>query len=207
MTGLEFALVLLAWAVGAASPGPATVTIAAAAMGGGRRNGVLTGAGVLAGSAFWGMAAMLGMSALMLSQAWIVEVLRYLGAAYLMYLALKSLRAALRPAVARTEAAARNRGLPPFWRGLLIHLTNPKPIFGWGAVFAVLVPPGAAMDDLLTVYLSLVAVSLAIFLGYGVLFSAPGVAAGYRRLGRWFELAFAALFGAAALKILTTRIA
>ncbi|NKX43018.1 LysE family translocator [Roseicyclus persicicus] len=205
MTGAELALVLTAWAVAAASPGPATLTIASAAMGEGRRQGVLTGLGVLGGSAAWGLAAMGGMSALMLSQGWIVEALRYAGAAYLGWLALKSLRAALR-ASAGAMPAPRRRGLPPVWRGFLVHLTNPKAIFSWGAVFAVLVPPGAPMADLLTLYLSLGAVSGAVFLGYGVLFSTDRVVAGYRRAGRWLDAAFAVLFGAAAVKILTARL-
>jgi threonine/homoserine/homoserine lactone efflux protein len=206
MTAVEVALVLPAWAVAAASPGPATVTIAATAMAEGRRCGLLTGAGVQCGSAAWGLAAMLGMSAAMLAHGWIMEVLRYAGAAYLLYLAAKSLLAALRPVEARAAVSPRNGGLPPFWRGLLIHLTNPKAMFAWGAVFAIVVPPGSAPGDLVSVYLSLSLVSAAVFLGYGLLFSDARISAHYRRLSRWFEAAFAALFGVAAVRILTARV-
>jgi threonine/homoserine/homoserine lactone efflux protein len=206
MTVVEFALALLAWAVAAASPGPATITIAATAMSGGRRAGLLTGAGVQCGSAAWGLAAMLGMSAMMLSHGWLMEVLRYAGAAYLLYLAAKSLLAALHPVAGRAPVQPRNAGLPPFWRGLLIHLTNPKAIFAWGAVFAVFVPPGSAPVDLVSIYLSLSLMSAAVFLGYGLLFSDARISGHYQRLARWFEAAFAALFGVAAVKILTARV-
>jgi threonine/homoserine/homoserine lactone efflux protein len=204
MSGFELLIVLAAWGIGAGSPGPATLTIASTAMDRGRRDGMLTGLGVLAGSSFWGLAAMFGMSALMLSNGWIVEVLRYLGAGYLLYLALKSLRSAI--TAAPLIATGGRTGLPPFLKGLFVHLTNPKPIFGWGAVFAVLVPPGSDFTALITIYLSLVSVSAAIFIGYGALFAAGGVMRVYQRMKRGFELVFAALFGAAALKILTTRL-
>ena len=65
----EMFLLLIGWAVAAASPGPATLAISVAAMGGGRAAGLAMAAGVVAGSASWGIAAALGLSALMLANA------------------------------------------------------------------------------------------------------------------------------------------
>lgn len=205
MTGYEFAALLLAWGLAGGSPGPATLTIAGTAMGQGRRAGVLTGAGVWTGSALWGLAAMAGMGALMLANAWMAEVLRYIGAGYLLFLAAKSLRSALTPGKGMSLRDAGESG--HFRRGFLVHLTNPKAILAWGAVFAVVVPPGAPLVTLLGTFAALSTVSAVIFLGYGVLFSGRGVVRVYTAARRWFELAFAALFGAAAIKILTARLA
>lgn len=204
MTGFEFAALLLAWGLAGGSPGPATLTIAGTAMGQGRRAGVLTGAGVWAGSALWGLAAMAGMGALMLANVWMAEVLRYVGAGYLLFLAAKSLHSALMPGkglALRKVGSSRH-----FRRGFLVHLTNPKAILAWGAVYAVVVPPGAPLATLLGTFAALSTVSALIFLGYGVLFSGRGVVRVYNAASRWFELAFAALFGAAAIKILTARL-
>jgi len=95
MTGWEFSLLLVAWAVGGASPGPATLAIAGTSMERGRAAGVAVAAGIVCGSASWGIAAALGMSALMLANAWMVELLRYVGAAYLMYLGFKALKSSM----------------------------------------------------------------------------------------------------------------
>jgi threonine/homoserine/homoserine lactone efflux protein len=205
VTGFEFAALLFAWGVAGGSPGPATLTIAGAAMGQGRRAGVLTGAGVWAGSALWGLAAMAGMGALMLSNAWIAEGLRYFGAGYLLFLAAKSLRSALRPGQGLALRGAGATG--HFRRGFLVHLTNPKAILAWGAVFAIVVPPGAPLATLSGTFAALSAVSAAIFLGYGVLFSSRGAMRVYDAAGRWFDAVFAVLFGAAAIRILTARLA
>ena len=205
MNGIEFFLLLIGWAIAGASPGPATLTIAGSAMGAGRRAGVLTGAGVWAGSAIWGIAAMAGMSALMLSHAWIAEGLRYVGAAYLIFLALKSLRSALSP-VSALPPLVTATGPAHFRRGFLVHLTNPKAILSWGAIFAIVVPPDAAPGAALGTFAALITVSALVFLGYGALFSSPGIIRQYTRARRWFDGSFALLFGAAGVKILTARL-
>lgn len=204
MSTVEFLFLLVAWGVAGGSPGPATLTIAGAAMGGGRRAGVLTGAGVLAGSALWGVAAMAGMSALMLANVWMAEGLRYIGAAYLLFLALKSLRSAF--AEQGSLHLRVGTGKAHFRKGFLVHLTNPKAILAWGAVFAIIVPPGAPLATLLGTFAALVSVSTLVFLGYGVLFSTPSIIRRYTAARRWFDLTFAALFGAAGIKILTARL-
>ena len=206
MTGLELAALLLAWAVAGGSPGPATLTISGTAMARGRAAGVTVGAGVLVGSALWGIASALGMGTLMLTHAWIAIGLKYAGAAYLLWLALKSLRAALSPGGGAPRKGAQGPLSRVFLKGLLIHLTNPKAILSWGAIYAIALPAGSGYGAVFTLFAQLVCVSALIFLGYGVLFSTPAIAAAYTRARRGFEAAFAALFGAAALRILTARI-
>nr|WP_309503149.1 LysE family transporter [uncultured Roseovarius sp.] len=205
MSGYETGLLLLAWAVAGASPGPATLAISGTAMGEGRIAGLAIAAGIFCGSAFWGIAAGAGMSAVMLANAWVFEVIRYAGAAYLMWLALKAFLRALHPPAATSTRAA--RGLRRLWlRGALIHITNPKAILSWGAIYAIALPAGAGPGAVWALFSMLITVSACVFFGYGLLFSAPRVARGYMRLRRWFDGAFAALFGAAGLKILTTRL-
>ena len=52
----------------------------------GRTAGLAVAAGIFCGSATWGLAAALGLSALMAANAWVVEALRYAGAAELWFL-------------------------------------------------------------------------------------------------------------------------
>lgn len=203
MFGPEIWLVLLGWAVAGGSPGPATLAISGTAMSAGRSAGVAISLGVLAGSATWGLSAALGMSALMLANAWLFEVIRYAGAAYLLYLAFKSFKSALRPK-AVTIAPQSNERL--FLKGFLIHLTNPKAILAWGAIYAIALPQGADSALVWNLFAMLVLTSMLVFVGYGVLFSHPAIARGYLASKRWFDGVFALLFGAASLKILTARL-
>ena len=206
VSGIELGLLWLAWLLGGGSPGPATLGIASTSMEAGRRMGLAFSLGILFGSAFWGLAAAFGMSALMLSNAWLFETLRYVGAAYLLYLAVKSLRSALSHKATLTGHAQKGSAWRVFVKGALIHLTNPKAILGWGAVYAIAIPAQAAMGDLLWMFGFLYSGSILVFVGYAFLFSSDGVVAVYRRMRRWFELTFALLFGAAGLKILTARL-
>lgn len=203
MLGPEIWLILVGWAIAGGSPGPATLAISGTAMSSGRAAGVAVASGIVAGSASWGIAAALGMSALMLANAWVFEVIRYVGAAYLLYLALKSLRSAWRPSGLYVTTYSKER---LFLKGFLIHITNPKAILAWGAIYAIALPAGATTIAVWQLFGLLMTTSVIVFIGYGILFSHPAVVRGYVAAKRWFDVLFAALFGAASSKILTARL-
>ena len=206
MSGFEFLAIWVAWIIAGGSPGPATMGIAGTSMNEGRRLGLVFALGILAGSAFWGIAAALGMSALMLTNAWIFEVLRYVGAAYLMYLALKSLRSAMSDTPTLLRQGHKGAPSKVFLKGALIHLTNPKAILSWGAIYSIVVPIGAGTGAVFETFALLYAGSILVFLGYALMFSTGRVVRAYAAARRWFELTFAVLFGAAAIKIFTAKL-
>lgn len=203
MLGAEVLLILLGWAIAGGSPGPATLAISGAAMERGRRAGLAMAAGVVAGSASWGIAAGLGMSAIMLAHAWVFETIRYMGAAYLLYLAAKSLRSAIKGGALVLQPASHEK---LFFKGFLIHITNPKAILAWGAIYAIALPPAAGAVQVSQLFGLLIITSMVVFFGYGVLFSNPVIVRGYTAAKRWFDGVFAVLFGAASLKILTAKL-
>lgn len=195
-------ILLLGWALAGGSPGPATLAISGAAMRHGRSAGLATGFGVWCGSAAWGVAAALGISTLMLSYAWVAEAVRIAGALYLIWLGYKSIKSAMKPKVQAEVAPPARRA---FLRGLLIHLTNPKAILAWGAVYAVALPAGASWTEIWGVFAALSLTSAIIFIGYGALFAAAPIRRGYARAGRWIEGAFGVLFCAAGLRLIAVR--
>lgn len=201
--GVELWVVVVGWMLAGGSPGPATLAITSTAMGQGRRAGLALASGVLVGSAMLGSAAALGMAAVMMANVWVFEVIRYVGAAYLLWLAIKSLRAAWYGRVVSIRASGSGRSL---LRGLGIHLTNPKAILSWGAIFSIALPMGASGADIWALFGILIAASTVVFLGYAVLFSAPRIARAYGRAARVFDAGFGVLFGAAAIRVLTARI-
>lgn len=169
----------------------------------GRRFSLAIALGILAGSASWGIAAALGLSAIMMANAWLFEVIRYAGALYLLYLAAKSLRSAIYASSIPAERTISGGVGRAFTKGALIHLTNPKAILSWGAVYSLVLPKGAAVADLLSTFAYLYAGSIMVFIGYAFLFSTPALVAAYKRARRAFDATFALFFGAASLRILT----
>ncbi|MEO0546646.1 MAG: LysE family transporter [Pseudomonadota bacterium] len=200
--------ILLAGFIGAASPGPATVTIATTSASHGTRAGLALALGIVAGSFTWSISAALGLSALMISNAWALEIIRYAGALYLLYLAWKSAHAAWagKP-TSLLGAATPSSHKALFAKGLLLHLTNPKAILFFGALYAFVLKPGEPWQTLVIVVTAIGIQSTIIFLGYALLFSRPKIRALYARSARGIQAACAVVFGGFALRLLTAKLA
>jgi threonine/homoserine/homoserine lactone efflux protein len=161
---------------------------------------------VTTGSLTWSIAAAAGLSAIMLANGWVFEVMRYAGAAYLLFLAFKSARSALTPGSPTLCQVAAPTLKAAYRRGLVLHLTNPKAILFFGSLYAVGVPAGTPPETLVLVIAAIGLQSLLLFHGYALLFSSPPLTAGYAKLRRWFEAVFAVAFASAGLKILTAKL-
>ena len=92
MTDINLPMILFAAFLASGSPGPATLAIAGTSMSSGRHAGLALAAGVTTGSLIWSVSAAFGLAALMAAHGWVLEVVRYVGAAYLMWLAFKAAR-------------------------------------------------------------------------------------------------------------------
>lgn len=205
LADVNLPLILIAALVAAISPGPATLALAGTSMASGRASGLALAAGITTGSLMWSVAAALGLGALMLANVWVFELIRYFGAAYLMYLAYKAARSALSDRELATKSFAGGKRTL-YAKGLALHLTNPKAILFFGSLFSLGLPPGTGVQDLAIVIAAVGFQSCLIFHGYALLFSSQAMTRLYLRLRRWFEGAFAIGFGAASFKILTAKV-
>lgn len=95
----------------------------------GIRGGLAAGAGISAGCVVHALGAAFGLAALMATSAAAFNVVKWAGAAYLLWLALGMLRSAVRPTVpaaADTPTAAPASLGATFRQGLLTNVLNPK---------------------------------------------------------------------------------
>ncbi len=206
MDDINLPLILGAALLAAGSPGPATLAIAGTSMASGRGLGLAVASGITAWSWMWSIMAAAGLGAIMQANAWAFEVLRYFGAGYLLFLSAKSGISAWRGAKTQTTAMTITSKRAAFGKGLALHLTNPKAILFFGSLFAIGVPANATPSSLAVIIVAVGLQSMIIFHGYALLFSRPALVAVYTKMRRWFEAGFALAFGAAGLKILTTRL-
>ncbi|WAM52952.1 LysE family translocator [Vreelandella venusta] len=205
MEEINYLLIIVSAVAAIASPGPATLAIAGASMNHGRYFGLYLAAGVLTGSLFWSTSAAFGLAAILHGNAWLFEVLRYCGAFYLLYLALKSLRSAFNANTLHLPKMQVTSVNGTYLHGLLIHLTNPKPVLFFGSLFSIGVPATANPSELLSVILVVGLVSSSVFFGYAFLFSHERVRQIYLKSKVIFESVFALFFGVASIKLLISK--
>jgi threonine/homoserine/homoserine lactone efflux protein len=105
-------------------PGPNTLYIIARSVQQGRIAGFISSLGIQVGSLFHIAAAAFGVSALLLSSALAFSAVKYAGAAYLVYLGVKTLLT--REKLAETKTAEAKSLSRAFYQGVLVSLLNPK---------------------------------------------------------------------------------
>lgn len=105
-------------------PGPATLLTVAVATSSGTRVGIATGLGIAVGDIIHTAMAVLGISAIILASALLFSLIKYLGAAYLIYLGLRAIFA--RRPVALDGSAPRLTAKSAFRQAILAELLNPK---------------------------------------------------------------------------------
>jgi threonine/homoserine/homoserine lactone efflux protein len=111
------------------APGPDTALTIRNSIVGGRRGGVLTAAGVASGQLVWTVAASVGIAGLLQASQPAFTALKIVGAAYLAFLGVQSILAALRRSDGSEERHMRPSELGPWSairQGFISNLANPK---------------------------------------------------------------------------------
>jgi threonine/homoserine/homoserine lactone efflux protein len=119
----QFLIFLSAAVLLAISPGPGMLYVLARSLRGGRRVGFASSFGTAAGGMIHVVAAGLGLSAILARSAAAFLIVKYLGAAYLIYLGIRTLQAG-DTALPATDLEKDARS--PFWQGALTEVLNPK---------------------------------------------------------------------------------
>jgi threonine/homoserine/homoserine lactone efflux protein len=139
-THTSLMLFFSAAAVLLAIPGPAVAYIVGRSIGQGRIAGVISALGIGVGTLVHVAAAMLGLSALLMSSAIAFGVVKYLGAAYLIYLGIQKLRHADSFAASGSAQAKLSR---VFAQGVVVNVLNPKTALFFFAFLPQFVDPSS----------------------------------------------------------------
>jgi threonine/homoserine/homoserine lactone efflux protein len=108
-----------------AIPGPAVLYIVGRSIGQGRNAGFVSALGIGVGTLVHTAAAAVGLSALLISSAAAFSVVKYLGAAYLVFLGIQRLRN--KESLAAGDSAAPRASLTRvFTQGIVVNILNPK---------------------------------------------------------------------------------
>jgi threonine/homoserine/homoserine lactone efflux protein len=125
-----------------ATPGPDMLLIASRSVSQGRMAGFASLAGIQAGTYLHALAMALGLSQLFLVVPLAYNIVRYVGAAYLIYLAIQAFRSSGQAPISNPDIK-QYAALDMFWQGMLTNLLNPKMVLFVLALFPQFVRPEA----------------------------------------------------------------
>jgi len=204
----ELALFMAAVLVLNATPGVDLLLTVARTLQGGARAGVAAALGIVSGCVVHALAAAFGLAALLAVSATAFTLLKWAGAAYLLWLAFGMARAAWRAGPAAPQPAAAARSLAADYRtGLLTNVLNPKVALFFLAFLPQFIAPAAPAKTLAFLGLG------AIFVLQGLVFLLGAVALAARlrawgarpAAGRWLNAAGAGLFSFLAVRLVAVK--
>ena len=110
----------------AIAPGPGMLYVLARTLAGGRREGVLSSLGTFFGGLVHVVAAATGLSLVLATSATAFALVKYAGAAYLVYLGIRMIVNATSEDDVQLDAAEGQVRRNPFWQGIATEVLNPK---------------------------------------------------------------------------------
>ena len=190
------------------TPGPDVLYIVSNALRSGARAGIVAALGIVSGCFVHVFAAAIGLSALLTTSAAAFTVLKWIGAAYLLWMGVRMLFSRATPLVIHAEGVAPEADLwRVFRRGFLTNVLNPKVALFFLAFVPQFIAPDAANKALVFLLLGLIfnLNSLPINFGYAWLAAwfARRVEVVQRGM-RWLDRAAGALFIGFGVKLAMT---
>lgn len=185
----EFFTVALIHLLAVASPGPDFAIVVRESVVFGRRAGIFTALGVGTGIFVHVAYSLLGIGLIVSQSIVLFNALKWLAAAYLLYIGIKALRA--KPAdPARAELSLEQAARSPraaFVTGFVTNGLNPKATLFFLSLFTVVIDPHTPLTVQAGYGLYLALATALWFCLVAMLFSQPRVRAGFTRLGHWFD--------------------
>lgn len=184
MIDAHWLLFLIASVVVIATPGQDMILVLSRSLSHGVRAGVVTAAGVSVGLVGHTLLATLGLGALLRTSTWLFTALKFLGAAYLLYLGVQLLLT--RAAHLHAAAAVPQSRVRLFFTGAASNISNPKIAVFYFAFLPQFIAPGASHPTLTIFVLGVLFAALTLLIkGPVAMFSG--------RLSTWFQARPAAL--------------
>lgn len=125
-----------------ATPGPAVLYVSSHGVSGGLRSAIASSLGILAADGVYILLSITGLTTILVTSYELFNIIRWIGAVYLVYLGVRYIRAGL----VRTAPAARNDRAPAvsgraFLGGFALHAANPKALLYFGSLVPQFVSP------------------------------------------------------------------
>lgn len=198
----EFLTVALVHLLAVASPGPDFAIVLRESVSNGRHAGIWTALGVGSGILLHVGYCLLGIGLIVSQSIVLFNLLKWLAAAYLIYIGIRALQARpadpasseLAPLAARSPRAA-------FVRGFVTNGLNPKATLFFLSLFTLVISPQTPLLVQAGYGLYLALATAVWFCAVALLFSQARVRRGFVRLGHWFDRLMGAVLVGLGIKV------
>ena len=186
------------------TPGPDMLFVIGNSAANGRRAGVMAALGIGAGCVLHTVLAAVGLSALLAASALAFEVVKWIGAAYLVWVGIGMMRSKARQPAAAAPAVAPGR---VFWQGALTNALNPKVALFFLAFLPQFISPGESGQVMAFVVLGTLfnlggtAINIVMALVAGDVRDRMSRSASAGRVGAWLKRAVGAVFVGLGVKL------
>ncbi|MDP2244683.1 LysE family translocator [Pseudomonas sp.] len=199
----EFFTVALIHLLAVASPGPDFAIVVRESVAFGRRAGIFTALGVGIGIFVHVAYSLLGIGLIVSQSIVLFNALKWLAAAYLLYIGIKALRAKpadaarVEPSAEQTQRSAR----AAFTTGFVTNGLNPKATLFFLSLFTVVINPHTPLTVQAGYGVYLALATALWFCLVAMLFSQQRVRNGFARMGHWFDRLMGAVLVALGIKL------
>lgn len=194
----QMALFVATLTVAILSPGPGVIAVSQSAFAMGRSRALPYAWGLALGASLWCLFSLLGLTVLFRVVPWTYVLLKVLGGAYLIWVAVGMWRGAHKPL---PDPAELPRGMN-FLGGLALNLSNPKPALFYSAVLLSIFPPLLSPLDKTAIYGTALTIEMAFYTGLACLMALPLLRRRYYAAKLWIDRVAAGLIGALGLSLI-----
>lgn len=190
-----------------ASPGPDFVVAVRNSVVYSRRAGIFTALGFAAGVGVHVFYCIIGIAAVISQSIIIFNIIKYLGAAYLLYIGVKALmsKSALNKTAHIQESACTMRDLHAFRSGFITNVFNPKATMFFLALFTQVIDPATPMT-VMGIYAATIIVTTALWFSFVALVLTHGaIRAKFLGFTQWIDRVCGTLMIGLGAKIILTR--
>ena len=184
----EFLTVALVHLLAVASPGPDFAIVLRESVSNGRHAGIWTALGVGSGILLHVGYCLLGIGLIVSQSIVLFNLLKWLAAAYLIYIGIRALQARpADPASAELAPLAARSPRAAFARGFVTNGLNPKATLFFLSLFTLVINPHTPLVIQAGYGIYLACATAAWFSLVALLFSHSRVRSGFARMGHWFD--------------------
>lgn len=203
----EFLTVALVHFLAVISPGPDFAVVLKQSISHGRLIGIVTSIGVGTGILIHIAYTLLGIGLIISQSVVIFNILKYLGAAYLLYIGFKALKSkAVEPTETVSASSQQTMTIKKaFLLGFITNGLNPKATLFFLSLFTVVISPDTPVYAQAIYGLYMAVATAIVFSVMSIIFTTERVRQQFYRIGHWFDRVMGAALIGLGLKLAVTE--